>query len=60
MEGLILENQTLLLDRRQPMLNEIQINLLIAAVQLVSHDRVANVRQVNANLMFSPGTRSHA
>ncbi len=60
MERLILENQTLLLNRSQPTVNEIQINLLIAAVQFVSNNRVANVRQVDANLMFSPGLGSYA
>jgi len=59
MQGLVGKNEPGTLLVRQTVLNQSQIQVLVASIQLVAYDRVPQVRQVNANLMFSSRIRSN-
>src|SRR5436190_21609190 len=43
----------------QAAFHEVQVTLLIAAVKLVAHNGMAEVREVDADLMLAPGERAH-
>jgi len=54
-EGVILKDQAGTLLRRQAVFDERQIQILVAAVELVADDGMAEVREVDADLVFAPG-----
>ena len=54
MQRMVRQYQSVALLRRQPIFHEGQIQVLIAAVEFVSHDGVADVSQMNADLVFPP------
>ena len=37
----------------QPVMNEVQITLLVPAVEFIPYHRVSKVREMNADLMFA-------
>ena len=45
--------------RRQTVLHQRQIQILVASIQLVAHDRMPDVRQVNPDLVLAPRLRPH-
>ena len=57
-EGVVFKNQSRALRVRQAVLDERQIQILVTAVKFVADDGVADVREVNADLMFTPGSRN--
>ena len=60
MERLVLKNQDGSLFRGQAVLDERQIHILIAAIKLVADDRMADVREMDADLVFATGMRTQA
>ena len=53
MQGMVLKNQPGALLRSQPVLDQCEVQILIAAVKFISHNRVPKKRQVNPDLMFA-------
>ena len=60
MQGLIGQNEPRLLLRRQAILHQRQIQVLVAAVQLVADNRMAEVSKVDADLVFAAGMGNEA
>src|SRR5882672_11432753 len=60
MEGLVRQNQPLPLFIRQSIFNQRQIQIFIATVQFIPNDWMADVREVNADLVLSPGVKPNA
>jgi hypothetical protein len=58
-ESMIFKNQPRALLIGQAILNECQIQILVTAVKFVADDRMADVRKVNADLMFASGARNN-
>jgi hypothetical protein len=56
-EGLVFKNQFRALLRRQAVLDERHIYILVAAVKFVANDGMADVREVDADLMLATGMR---
>jgi len=54
-EGLVFKNQFSPLRAGQTVLCERQITILVAAVKLVADDGMAEVREVDADLMLAAG-----
>jgi hypothetical protein len=57
---LVLKNQDGSLFRRQAVLDERQIHILVAAIKFVADDRMADVREMDADLVFATGMRAQA
>ena len=55
MERVVFKDQFYALLRRQAILDEREVAILIAAVKFVADDGVADVREVDADLMFASG-----
>ena len=51
------ENQSLALLCRQTIFDQCEICVLVAAVDLVAHNRMTEVRKVNAELVFATRAR---
>jgi hypothetical protein len=60
MEGLMVKDEPGALLVRQADLDEREIQVLVAAVKLVADNRMAKVREVDADLMFPAGERFEA
>ena len=60
MERLVFENQFGALFRRQPVLHECQVTIFVVTIKLVADDGVAEVRQVDPDLMFAAGAGNKA
>ena len=60
MKRMVGEQQPRALRGRQPILHQSQIQVLVAAVDFVPHDRMPQVRKVNADLMLAPGAWNDA
>lgn len=60
MQRVVRENQAALLPLRQPARDKIEVEPLVAAVDLVANEGMAQVRQVNAELVFAAGERKEA
>jgi len=54
----MLEYQLRALRAGQTVLDKREIQILVAAVKLVADDGVADVREVDADLMFAPGAEN--
>lgn len=52
---MVFENQLRALRRRQPVLRERQVAVLVVAIKFVADDGMADVREVDADLMFAAG-----
>lgn len=59
MERVVFKNQFRALLRRQAVLDEGEIAILVAAVKFVADNRMADVREVDADLMFASGKRKN-
>ena len=55
MKGMVFKNQPGALRFGQTSLDEGQITILVAAVKFVADDGVAEMREVDADLMFATG-----
>ncbi len=55
---MIFKNQGCALRFRQTIFNQRQIQILVAAVKFIADDGVANVREVDADLMLAAGARN--
>jgi len=53
------QNQPCALFRREPVFDERHIYILVAAVKFVADDGMADVREMDAYLMFAPGARQN-
>ena len=60
MQCVVFKNQPAALFRRQAVLNKRQIQVLVTAVKFVADDRMAEMRKVDADLMFATGARFYA
>jgi hypothetical protein len=60
MQRVVFKNQCGALRIRQTTLDQGQIQILVAAVEFVADNRMANVRKVDAYLMFAAGARFDA
>ena len=60
MKRLVLKNQDGSLFRRQAVLDERHIYILLAAVKFVADDGMADVRKMDADLVFATGMRAQA
>ena len=60
MEGVVGKNQLRSLRFRQPVFDERQITILVAAINFVADNRMAEVREVDANLVFAAGAGDEA
>jgi hypothetical protein len=60
MERMMFKNQRGALLRSQPVLDQCEVQILIAAVKFISHNRVPKKRQVNPDLMFAAGARQNS
>jgi hypothetical protein len=58
-QGMVRQDQPPPLFRRQTVLHERQIQVLVAPIQLVAHNRMPEVRQMNPYLVLAPGVRPH-
>src|SRR5438093_502644 len=58
-QRLVRQNQSPALLLRKPALGEIQVKVLVAAVEFVADDRMARMRQVDSYLVLAPGARRH-
>jgi len=47
------KNQNRALLRGQPVFDQCEVQILIATVKLVSHDRMSEKRKMNPDLMFA-------
>ena len=54
------KNQSGALLRRQPILDKGEIAILVAAVKLVADDGMAEVREVDANLVLAAGAGNYS
>jgi hypothetical protein len=54
-ERVIFKNQFRALFRREAILNQREIQTLVTAVKFVADDGMAEVREVDPDLMFAPG-----
>ena len=59
-ERVVGEEEFLALGVGQAPLHEVEVERFVAAVKLVAHNGMAQMRQVNANLMFAPGQWAEA
>ena len=57
MKGLVRQDELAVLFGREAAFHEIQIHVLIEAVEFVSNNRMADVRKMNANLVLAAGER---
>src|SRR5947207_9305690 len=57
---LVRQNQSPALLLGLPALREVQIKVFVATVKFVSHDGMADVGEVDANLVLAPGARQDA
>ena len=60
MEGVVFKNQPGALLIRQPILNQGEIQILVATVKLVADNWMTQMRKVDADLMFAAGKRFEA
>ena len=60
MQGLIWQNKPGVLLRRQAIFDQRQIQVLVAAVQFIADDGMAEVGEVDADLMFAAGAGDEA
>ncbi len=58
MQRVVREDQLPALGRSKSILDEGEIQILVPAVELVANDGMADVREVNANLVFAAGVRT--
>ena len=54
------QNQCSFLLIAQPAFDQRQIQILVTAIDFVPDDRMANVREMNANLVLAAGSRQDA
>src|SRR5882724_858440 len=59
-ERLVRQNQSPALLLGLPALREVQVKVFVAAIKFVADDRMADVGEVDANLMLAPGARRDA
>jgi len=57
MQCVMRENEARALFLRQSSFDQRQIQVLVAAVKFVTHDGMAKMREVNADLMLATGAR---
>ncbi len=55
MKGVVFKNQPGALLLRQPVLDQGEIQILVATVKFVADNRMTKVRKVDADLMFAAG-----
>jgi hypothetical protein len=60
MQRLVRKDEPLFLFRREPIFHKCQIQVLVAAVKFVADDRMAEVREMNADLVLAAGPRPDA
>jgi len=60
MESVVRQDQPSLLFGCQAILDQSKVKVLIAAVEFVANDRMADVCQMNADLMLPTGMRTNA
>ena len=59
-ECVVFKNQFRMLLRRQAVLDERHIHLLVATVKFVADDGMAEMREMDADLMFATGAGNEA
>jgi hypothetical protein len=59
-EGVVLQDEPGALLGGKALLDEGEIQVIVAAVDFVADDGVAKMREMNADLMFAAGARFHA
>ena len=59
-QGVIFKNETGALLPGQAVLDQREIQILVTTIDFVAHDRMAEVREVDADLMFAAGARPDA
>jgi len=59
-QGVIRQNEPGALLRREAIFDQRQIQILVAAVKFVADDGMAEVGEVNADLMFAAGAGDEA
>ena len=60
MQGVIGQNELLLLLVSEPAFHQRQIQIRVTAVNFIAHDGMAEMRQVDADLVFAAGARQDA
>lgn len=60
MQRLVGQNEPGPLLRRQAVFNERQVQVFVAAIQLVANNRVAEMGEVKADLVLAAGVRSYS
>ena len=60
MQSVVRQNEPGALVIGQPVFHEREIEIGIAAIDLIAHDGMAEVREVQADLMFAAGERANA
>lgn len=55
MQGVVGQDESFLLFRCKPVFNQREIKILIATVELVTDDRMPDMGEVNADLVFAAG-----
>ena len=60
MERVVFKNQSGTLPSSKALLNEREIQIHVATIEFVAHDRMAEVREVDADLMLAARARPDA
>lgn len=60
MQRLMGQHEPRLLPGRQAVFDQRQVQVLVTAIQFVANNRMAEVREVDADLMFAAGVGSYA
>jgi len=58
-QSVVRQDKPLPLLRRQPVLHQGQVEVLVTSIQFVSYDRMADMRQMNPDLVLAPRVWPH-
>ncbi len=59
-QGVVRQDEPGALRVGEPVFHERQIEVFVAAIYLIAHNRIAEVREVDADLVFAAGQRAEA